>query len=193
MAELEERFMQAKAQLEEAMAENQALQGRLQAMIDEPGMGARERTELEFQIKRLSDELREAMVQISSLREAKVKANLDLEEAAAELVELRRQLDDLRRDRNFYRERWEETRGEEDGRDLRNQVRDLMNEVSRLRGEESVRRPIAPTPRPEATRVEPLPEPAAPEPRTGSAEVGGGSLARRRAMLNRLISDKKDQ
>ena len=187
IAELEERYMHAKARLEQAAEENMALQTRMQAMIDEPGMGVRERTELEFQIKRLSDELREAMVQISALREAKVKANLDLEEAAAELVELRRQLDDMRKDRNFYRERWEEAR-ESNEPDMRAQLRDLQSELRRLRGEDSVRRPIAPTPRPEATRVERLPEPPQPQP---SGEGTGGSLARRRAMLNRLIGDQQ--
>jgi chromosome segregation ATPase len=184
IAELEERYMTAKARLDLAVEENALLQSRLQALIDEPGIGARERTELEFQIKRLSDELREAMVQISALREAKVKAHLDLEEAAAELVELRRQLDDMRRDRNFYRERWEETREEGDSRELRNQVRDLMGEVQRLKGDESVRRPIQP--QAPGAGSNPLPEP-----RKGGAEVSGGSLARRREMLNRLIGDQK--
>jgi chromosome segregation ATPase len=172
--------------LEQAAEENQALHARLQAVMDEPGMGARERTELEFQIKRLSDEMREAMVQISSLREAKVKANLDLEEAATELVELRRQLDDMRKDRNFYRERWEEAR-ETNEPDMRSQLRDLQSELRRLRGEESVRRPITPAPRPEATRMDSLSEAA--QPPQGSES--GGSLARRRAMLNRLIGDQQ--
>jgi chromosome segregation ATPase len=186
VAELEERFMQAKARLELAAEENQQLHARLQAVMDEPGMGARERTDLEFQIKRLSDELREAMVQISSLREAKVKANLDLEEAATELVELRRQLDDMRKDRNFYRERWEEAR-ETNEPDMRSQLRDLQSELRRLRGEESVRRPITPSPGPEATRVDTLGEAA--QPPQGSES--GGSLARRRAMLNRLIGEQQ--
>src|SRR6185312_9331252 len=131
-------------------------------MAEPPGMNAREKTELEFQIKRLADELREATLQISSLREAKVKADLDLEEAAGELVELRRQLDDMRRDRNFYRERWEASRDAQEEADrLKGRVRELEESQGRYR-----------------TAMSPNQERPAP-----NAEVSAQLLARRRQVL----------
>ena len=193
VAELEERYVQSKAKVEQLAAENKALHARLQAMLDEPAsLGAREKTELEFQIRRQAEELREAAVQITALREAKVKSSLDLEEAAAELVELRRQLDDMRRDRNFYRERWEsvrESQGEVDS--IRHQMRELMNEVGRLRGE-PVPPPVTMAP-PERTPPSERPAPSRPAP-VPAAEAkpvqSDASLARRRDLLNRLIGDK---
>lgn len=195
--DLEAKLMDARGRLDQLQGENQALQERLKELMAEPpGMNAREKTELEFQIKRISEELREAGLQISSLREAKVKANLDLEEAAAELVELRRQLDDMRRDRNLYRDRLEERRAEQDEMDmLKAQMRELMTEMSRMRGgvPERPRQPeptYQPGPRVEQERPR-QPEPSrqveAPKP----AGANDASLARRREMLNRLIGEKK--
>ncbi|MFP5504358.1 MAG: hypothetical protein ACLGIN_17870 [Candidatus Sericytochromatia bacterium] len=207
MGELEARYMQAKARTEQLQAENEALQSRLQQLLSEPGgMGTREKTEYEMQVRRLTEELREAGLQIGSLRETKVKASLDLEEAAAELVELRRQVEDLRRDRNFYRERVEslrESQGEVD--QIKGQMRELMGEMSRLRGGEA---PSEPAPRvasegarqigwttsrrqeaerPASLRETPKrqPEPPAPEPAPPQ------DVQRRREMLNKLIGNKK--
>ncbi|HEY9720867.1 MAG TPA: hypothetical protein V6D47_02570 [Oscillatoriaceae cyanobacterium] len=193
-AALEQRYLEAKAKLDQMGSENQALQARMQALLDEPAhLGAREKTEFEFTIRRLTDELREASLQISSLRESKVKANLDLEEAATELVELRRQVDEMRRDRNFYRERWESLRegqGEVDA--LKDQMRGMMQEIGRLRGGSP--EPARPAPMREAPRApQPVPQPAAKaEPAQPTVEVSSGHMARRREMLNKLIGDRKN-
>lgn len=198
--DLETKLMETRGQLDTARSENHVLQERLKEVMAEPaGMNAREKTELEFGIRRLSEELREAALQIASLREAKVKANLDLEEAAAELVELRRQLDDMRRDRNLYRDRLEERRAEGDEMEhVKAQMRELMSEMSRLRtggvAPAPEQRPTEqPTARPEARPVEPerpRVEPAAEAPRP-SSEIASGALARRREMLNKLIGERK--
>lgn len=191
-AALEQRYLEAKGKLEQLGSENQALQSRMQALLQEPAhLGAREKTEFEFTIRRLTDELREASLQITSLRESKVKANLDLEEAAAELVELRRQVDEMRRDRNFYRERWEslrESQGEVDA--IKDQMRDMMQEIGRLRGGNAEPAPRPRAPQPQASQPAPQPRPLPPEPPT--VEVSSGHLARRREMLNKLIGDRKD-
>ncbi|MDB5100879.1 MAG: hypothetical protein JWM80_5300 [Cyanobacteria bacterium RYN_339] len=212
--ELEGKLVDARTRLEHAQQEGLAVQERLKELMAEPpGMNAREKTELEFQIKRQAEELREAGLQISSLREAKVKANLDLEEAAAELVELRRQLDDLRRDRNLYRDRLESRRDEADEMDnLKAQMRELMTEMSRMRGaptqspRQQEREPRWEPDRPrerqperhaEPVRRDPVDapreraEPPKPEPKANPPLGSEASLARRREMLNRLIGDKK--
>lgn len=193
MAELEERVLELKSRWEHAQTENQALQTRVQQLIEEPsGLSAREKTEFEFQIKRLTEELREATLQIASLREAKVKANLDLEEAAAELVELRRQLDEMRRDRNQYREQVSEGHAKANEMELlKSQVRELMMQMrGGSPGPAPSSEPEAPAPRPRAEDGAGRP---APEASDAKPKVSGGenALARRREMLNRLIGEKK--
>jgi chromosome segregation ATPase len=191
MAELEERVLELKSRWEQAQSENQALQARIQQLIEEPsGLSAREKTEFEFQIKRQADELREATLQIASLREAKVKANLDLEEAAAELVELRRQLDEMRRDRNQFREQAAEGRSKDTEMELlKNQVRELMMHMRG--GSAAAATPTEPAPpaRPAAEAPRPSTE-AAPAPKLSGAEA---ATQRRREMLNRLIGEKPKQ
>ncbi|MEB3222215.1 MAG: hypothetical protein VKS61_09075 [Candidatus Sericytochromatia bacterium] len=192
IAELEERVLTYKAQVEQASVENQALQARIQQLVEEPsGLSAREKTEYELQVRRLSEELREATLQVGNLREAKVKFDLDQEEAAAELLELRRQLEEMRRDRNQFRDRLDESRSQASEMDqLKQQMRDLMMQVSQVRG--------GATPGPAAEATPPAPQPRATEPEAprkptagGSAAVPGASLARRREVLNRLIGDNK--
>lgn len=195
MAELEERLLDKQAALEQKQIENTAQQARIQQLIDEPSaLSAREKTEFELQIKRVTDELREATLQLTSLREAKVKANFDLEEAAAELVELRRQLDEMRRDRNQFRERVEESRaqgGEMD--ELRSQMRELMSQMTTIRAGDA-QAPRAPETPQAAARPATDPAPAKqPDASGAAARLGGseGALARRREMLNKLIGDDK--
>jgi chromosome segregation ATPase len=211
--ELEGMLVETRGKVEQMQTENTALQERLRELLAEPpGMNTREKTELEFQIKRQTEELREAGLQISSLREAKVKANLDLEEAAAELIELRRQIDDMRRDRNQYRDRLEERRDEQDDMDqMKSQMRELMTEMSRMRGtsqppprqteqprQSTPRAADALRPRNESPRQEPQRQDAPRQPEAGKpavageANITGASLARRREMLNRLIGEKKE-
>jgi chromosome segregation ATPase len=194
ITELEERVLTYKAQVEQAAVENQALQARIQQLVEEPsGLSAREKSEYDMEIRRLSEELREATLQIGNLREAKVKSGLDLEEAAAELVELRRQLDEMRRDRNQFRDRLDETRSQAgEMEQLKTQMRELMMQMSQVRG--GVAAPAAPEPSGAAPQPR-TPEPEAPRkpaaPAAGSVAVPGASLARRREMLNRLIGDNK--
>jgi chromosome segregation ATPase len=203
LAELEDRVLAYKAQMEQAAVEKQALQARIQQLVDEPsGLSAREKTEFELEIKRLTDEHREATLQISNLREAKVKANLDLEEAAAELIELRRQIDEMRRDRNQFRDRLSETRAQSNEMDeLKSQMRELMLQMSQMRGGGGS---VAAPPPEQATGVresasQPLPE-ITPAPASGNLADSGStlksnasenSMSRRREVLNRLIGDKK--
>ncbi len=192
MAELEERVLELKSRWEQAQTENQALQARIQQLIEEPsGLSAREKTEYEFQIKRQADELREATLQITSLREAKVKANLDLEEAAAELVELRRQLDEMRRDRNQYREQVSEGHAKSSEMDvLKSQVRELMMQ---MRGGAATPPAEPAAPRPRADEAAQPARPVQAEAGEAKPKAGGteAALVRRREMLNRLIGEKK--
>jgi chromosome segregation ATPase len=189
---LEEHVILYKAQVEQAAVENQALQARIQQLIEEPSsLSAREKSEYDLEKRRLTEELREANLQIGNLREARIKAGLDLEEAAAELVELRRQLDEMRRDRNQFRDRLDETRSQAgEMEQLKTQMRELMMQMSQVRG--GVTPPAPPEPSAPQPRT---PEPEAPRkaaaPSAGSVAVPGASLARRREMLNRLIGDNK--
>ncbi|MEB3196713.1 MAG: hypothetical protein VKP62_05860 [Candidatus Sericytochromatia bacterium] len=197
IAELEDRVLTYKAQMEQAGVENQALQARIQQLVDEPsGLSAREKTEYELEIKRLGDELREAGLQMASLREAKVKANLDMEEAASELVELRRQIDDMRRDRNQYRDRLADTHMQANEMDqLKGQMRELMMQMTALRGGAPGVSSEPPTPAPTAPHPTPSAPSAAESPPSGAAPgrtaASDASAIRRREMLNRLIGDKK--
>ena len=204
LAELEDRVLAYKAQMEQAAVEKQALQARIQQLMDEPsGLSAREKTEYELEIKRLQEELRESTLQVGNLREAKVKANLDLEEAAAELVELRRQIDEMRRDRNQFRDRLTETRAQGNEMDeLKAQMRELMLQMAQMRGGAP-----APSVAPETSvpragdRVRGLAEVDITPPQSSATVSDSGttlraaspepSLSRRREVLNRLIGDKK--
>ncbi|GEM_PF-2217533 len=114
IAELESRLLASREDCERLESDNQALRARLEALAQEPAtLSARERTEWEFKLKKLTLECQAAHATIAELRVHRATIEQQQTDSTMAVSVLRQQVEDVRRDRNILRERLAQTRQEQ--------------------------------------------------------------------------------